>query len=311
MYQKLKLTVVGLAAVALAACSGNAGSVPTLQHPGTQSIGHTGGSMAQAGIDASKVRIMRTANMPGPSSDAPQTLTYRGGAVTRTPTIYVVYWGFNVSGSDPSGEQTYMTNFLKGVGHGAWLQTDHQYYQIVNGVQQKIKNPVGQLKGTWVDPSSVPAAPSDTQIQTEARALATHFGYHKNASYVVATPHNHNSPGFGTQYCAYHGAASSPSGLVAYTNMPYMTDAGGNCGANFVNPGQPGLLDGVSIVEGHELSETQTDPHPASGWYNNSFGEIGDICAWQGLGNTVLTTGTFAVQPLWSNAVSACVLHTP
>jgi serine protease len=311
MHQKLKLTLVGLAAVALAACSGNGSSIPSLQHSGTQTIGHTGGSMAQAGVDASKVHIMRTANMPAPSIDAPQTLTYRGGPVQRTPAIYVVYWGFNVSGSDPSGEQAYMTSFLNGVGHSAWLNTDHQYYQIVGGIHQKIKNPVGQLKNTWVDPSSVPSSPSDSQVQAEARALEGHFGYNKNASYVVATPHNHNTPGFGTQYCAYHGATSSNGGVISYTNLGYMTDAGQNCGQNFVNPGAGGLLDGVSIVEGHELSESQTDPQPASGWYNNSYGEIGDICAWQGLADTTLTTGSFAVQPLWSNSASACVLHSP
>src|ERR1700682_4069757 len=149
MYQRLKLAVVGFAAVALAACSGNGGSVPSPQQPVTQSIGHTGGSMAQAGIDPSKVHIMRTASMPAPSSDAPQTLHYNGGLIERTSTIYVVYWGFNVSGSDPSGEQTYMSAFLKGVGGGGWMNTDHQYYEIVGGVTHHIINEFHHLKGTW------------------------------------------------------------------------------------------------------------------------------------------------------------------
>ncbi|HEY5095371.1 MAG TPA: hypothetical protein VII69_09670 [Candidatus Eremiobacteraceae bacterium] len=307
MQHKLKLAIVGLAAVALAACSGNGSSVPSLQHAGTQSVHAAGAPMAQNG---SRI-YMRTAFSRGPMLDAPQTLHYNGGLIQRTPSIFVVYWGFNVSGSDPSGEQAYMTNFLKGVGKGAWLNTDHQYYEIVGGVQHKIQNPSGQLKGTWVDPSSVPASPSDAQVATEAAAAEAHFGYRKNASYVVATPHNHNTPGFGSQFCAYHDATTTPDGIISFSNIPYMTDAGQNCGENFVNPGQPGILDGVSIVEGHELAESQTDPRPASGWYNNSFGEIGDICAWQGLGNTVLRTGTFAVQPLWSNAASACVLSSP
>jgi serine protease len=310
MYQKVKLAIVGLAALALAACSGNGGSLPGPSQAG-QSITHRGGSIGSGGIDTSKVHIMRTAFMPRPNSDAPQTLQYNGGLIERTPSIYVVYWGFNVSGSDPSNEQSYMSSFLNGVGHSPWLNTDHQYYQIVSGLTQKIKNPIGQLKGTWVDSSSVPSAPSTAQIIAEAVALEGHFGFHKNASYVVATPHNHNTPGFGTQFCAYHGYANSPGGVISYTNMPYISDAGQNCGQNFVNPGPSGTEDGVSIVEGHELAESQTDPHPTSGWNNNVYGEIGDICAWQGLANTTLITGSFAVQPLWSNNASACVLHSP
>ncbi len=55
-----------------------------------------------------------------------------------------------------------------------------------------------------------------------------------------------------------------------------------NCGANFISPpkDESGADEGVTIVEGHEYAESVTDPNPPSGWYNNSYGEIGDICAW-------------------------------
>ncbi|HEY5095372.1 MAG TPA: hypothetical protein VII69_09675 [Candidatus Eremiobacteraceae bacterium] len=313
MSHTLKVAAVGLVALAMTACSGNSSSMPTLQHSGTQSIGHTGGSMSQAGIDLSKVHIMRTRNSQGPTSDAPQTLQYFGGPVERTPAIYIVFWGFNVSGSDPSGEQAYMTALFNGLGGSTWLATDKQYYQTKAGVNQKIKNPTGQLKGTWVDSSSVPSSPTDAQIRAEAASAESHFGYNKNANYMVATPHNHNSSGFGTQYCAYHSPTASNGGEISYSNIPYMTDAGGNCGENSVNPGSSGILDGVSIVTGHEEAESQTDPEVglATAWYNNNYGEIGDICAWQGLGNITISTGKFAMQPLWSNKTSTCTLHTP
>src|SRR5207302_2754640 len=115
-------------------------------------------------------------------------LTYRNGNIERYAKIYVVYWGFNHTGYDPSGEQAYVTNFLNGLGGSAWLNTDHQYYQIVGGVKQHIKNATNQLKGTWVDTSSVPTSPTDAQIQAEAAKLEGHFGYDVDASYVVATP---------------------------------------------------------------------------------------------------------------------------
>ncbi len=83
-----------------------------------------------------------------------------------------------------------------------------------------------------------------------------------------------------------------------------MTDAGGSCGEDSVNG--PAPLDGVSIVEGHELAEAITDPL-LNAWYDSSGNEIGDKCAWQGLATISTTTGTFAVQPLWSNAAGGCV----
>jgi len=46
--------------------------------------------------------------------------------------------------------------------------------------------------------------------------------------------------------------------------MPYVTkiesEGASVCGTNAVNPGAEGKLDGVSIVLGHEIEETITDP---------------------------------------------------
>ena len=119
---------------------------------------------------------------------------------------------------------------------------------------------------------------------------------------MVATPTGHSTSGFGTSFCAYHGDVTEDPNIT-YTNLPYMTDAGGSCGEDSVN-GSNGTLDGVSIVEGHELAETITDPL-LNGWFNAS-GEIGDLCAWTDLANLTTTTGTFPVQPLWSNAANGC-----
>jgi len=310
MYQRFKLAAVGLVALALTACSGNGTSMPSLQPPGAPSIGHP--AMTQ-GVDTTKVHIMRTRFSQAPSFDAPQTLQYFGCPVEVTPKAFLIFWGFNVSGSDPSGEQAYVTALFTGIGGSPWMNTDHQYYQVVGSITKHIKNPLNQLGGTWVDPSSVPSSPSDSQIRAEAASGAAHFGFKKGGNYIVFTPHNHNTPGFGSSFCAYHSPTSSSGGEISYTNEPYMTDAGRNCGENSVNPGSSGLLDGVSIVVGHEEAESQTDPqvnlHTA--WANNNYGEIGDICAWQGLGNITLSTGKFAMQPLWSNKTSTCTLHTP
>jgi hypothetical protein len=229
---------------------------------------------------------------PPPTS----ALVYHGGLVTTPPKLYVVYWGWT---SDPQKVKPYLNKFLKGVGGSSWLSTDTQYYSTSQG---NIANPTGQLAGTWNDTTAIPNTPTDSQIQAEAAKSAAHFGgVNTNASYVVATPHGHSSAGFGTSYCAYHGITASS---VAYTNLPYMPDAGANCGAFIVKS----QLDGVSIVEGHEYAETQTDPGLNAWWDPANGEEIGDLCAWTNITVIKFSTGSFAVQPLWSNAANGCVL---
>ena len=175
-----------------------------------------------------------------------------------------------------------------------------------NAFQGTYINNDTTLAGQYVDTAHQPPLhPTDGQIQAEAAVAAAHFGdYSVNASYVVVMPHGHNPTAFGNQYCAYHNVQIQHGSPIAWTNLPYMPDAGANCGAGSVN--SPGTLDGVSIVEGHEQGETETDPQPTSGWYG-PLGEIGDECAWQGLQNTSFSTGTFPTQPLWSNSAGGCV----
>jgi serine protease len=223
---------------------------------------------------------------------AVSNLINHGGPVENAPKVYVVYWGWV---SDPSGEQTYLNNFLSSVGGTHWLSSVNQY----GGGSQS-----GLLAGTWSDSASVPSHPSDSAIQAEAAKAASHFGASTsvNTEIVVATPTGHSTTGFGTQWCAYHGAVSSRPNTT-YTDLPYMTDAGASCGANSVRSN----LDGVSIVEGHELAETITDPL-LNAWYDSSGQENGDKCAWINLTTITTSKGIFAVQPLWSNAAGGCVV---
>ncbi len=223
-------------------------------------------------------------------------LINHGGPVETAPAVWVVYWGWT---SDPSGEQARVNSFLTDVGGSSWLSTVHQYSGA--GYTGTL------LHGTWSDSASVPAHPTDSQIQSEAAKAAGHFatGASDNVEIVVATPTGHSERGFGTQWCAYHGAVSSDRNIT-YTYLPYMTDAGASCGENSVNGGSAGLLDGVSIVEGHELAETITDPL-LNAWYDSSGSEIGDKCAWINLQNTSMGGGSFPTQPLWSNSAGGCV----
>ncbi|MHB8604364.1 MAG: hypothetical protein ACYDCK_03830 [Thermoplasmatota archaeon] len=231
-------------------------------------------------------------------------LLYGGGNIEKTPNLYICYWGWT---SDPSGEKPYLQGFFNGIGGSSWFQTQTQYSSNSQGF---ITNPTGDLKGTWSDSTSVPSKPSQTAVNNAGIRCMNHFGYDVNANYMVATPSGHSQSGFGTRWCAYHESLSTSSGPTAVTYMPYMTDAGTSCGKNFINSGSAGLLDGVSIVGGHEFAEAATDPVPCTGWCTSGGSETGDLCAWlkPPAADITLTTGTFAVQGLWSNSANACVI---
>ena len=90
------------------------------------------------------------------------------------------------------------------------------------------------------------------------------------------------------------------------------------CGKNYVNAGSAGTYDGLGISGGHEYAETITDPNPDTGWIDlsdptppGSGGEVADKCIFDTgdpAGDIRLSTGTFAMQSLWSNAADRCVM---
>ncbi len=131
-----------------------------------------------------------------------------------------------------------------------------------------------------------PSQATGHQLDVEAVNAAAHFGNttaaaNRDAQYVIISPHGTDPDGWlQNGFCAWHdyhghstlsgGPVTSPYGDIAFTNLPYITDAGASCGEDFVSSG--GTLDGVSIVEGHEYTETITDQNPAGGWTDGTVG---------------------------------------
>jgi serine protease len=181
--------------------------------------------------------------------------------------------------------------------------------QYSRSAQGAITNPTGQFKGTWSDSSAIARSPTQSQLGFEASTCESHYGFSGDANSIVATPTGRSQSGFGTQWCAYR-TASTTGGTIAWTYLPYVTDAGASRGENFVNSGSAGLLDGVSIVGGHEYAEAMTDPHPCTGLVHHGRSETGDSCAWKKppSADVTLPTGTFAAQGLWSSSANACVI---
>ncbi|MDQ6874381.1 MAG: putative Ig domain-containing protein [Actinomycetota bacterium] len=263
-------------------------------------------------------------------------------------------WG--TQGTDGSGNLTFsndaaggaprLQNMFKGLGTGGelWSGTMTQYCDgpgVSAGATSCASSAAhvgyptgGALSGVWYDNSAAePTAASGHQIGVEAVNAAAHFGNttaasNRYAQYVVLSakglnPDNYKTGGF----CAWHdyngdstlsgGGVSSPYGDIAFTNMPYVMDQGTSCGQNFVNAGSAGTLDGYTMVEGHEYSETITDQNPAGGWTASSGQENADECAWispgsqGGAGNVSTGNGSYTEQSSWSNDTNRCDLTHP
>jgi hypothetical protein len=291
-------------------------------------------TLAHSSMKLAKPSIMQTFNGKPSKPVRPSrtnNLTYHGGVVETAPKVYLVLWGSQWNNNDPSGEASLLENFFSKAGGSNWLASVTQYCEGVssgtifcNGAGAPAGGGVAfSTSQVWADNgSAAPSQPTQSQLAAEAVNAATHFGNTASGSndttqYVIATATGNNASGFGTQYCAWHSSTSSSSGNIAYTNLPYITDAGASCGANFNGLGPKA---GITIVEGHEMAETITDQYPNGGWLDKNGSENGDKCAWiqsgQGAAASVSLNGTsFPVQSLWSNAFNndsgGCVLSYP
>lgn len=308
---RLAGAVTCAAVVALAACSGNSSLTPTSGTP----AGMQSQAMHSNGATQIKPIYMRTRYSAAPNVQPNILLNYSNGPVLAKPKMYLIFWGYKAAG-DPDQVKPLMLLYAKSIGGTPYNNIYTQYYGPTN---IDIKNPLGQFGGAWADNTNpIPAHPTDSQVAAEALAGIAHFTakhpFNPNGSYVVLTAHNHSSQGFGSSWCAYHSATQYNGQLVSYTNMPYAPDAGGNCGANFIQPpnDESGTDEGMTIVLGHEYGESVTDPNPPTAWYNQLYGEIGDICAWTDIENDTFKNGTvFTAQPMFSNASQSCVHHYP
>ena len=285
-------------------------------------LGHT--KAAKLAIMYARGHQPKSAKAATGCSEPNCPLSYNGGSVQHSPHVYLLLWGPNWS-SDPSqaSSAAYLESFFAGLGvqpQDTWSENTALYGD--GGGYPAFSGSVYQ--GAFTDTSTPPSGVNQGQLAAEADAFASveHITDRADAQIVVATqsgtcPAGFYSPGCagGTgNYCAWHSSSNEP-----YTNLPYILDAGGACGEDFAQ----NQWDGFSIVGGHEYAETVTDPFPVSGWWDPSDpggGEIGDKCAWvdpvsgsSDIATVTLTTGTFAVQPLYNNGALAnggdgCVL---
>jgi len=258
-------------------------------------------------------------------------LPYGGGPVQHTPHVYLVFWG------PKWGTNTATENFVKSFFTGLGQPTDY-WSTTVQQYSDKTGHPTfgkSVLVSTYWDNHTPEKNVNNINLGTEAAAAVNwlHISDPNNADVVIAAQQGTCFAASGgvtfagncgtpqqSGYCAFHDwdVSANPGINLPWVNLPYQPDAGVGCGQTFIN--SPGTNDGYSITGGHELMEAITDPI-GTGWVDNadtiSGGEVADKCAWGGqlwgdtdpAQNVTFATGTFAMQSLWSNAVTGCVMN--
>ncbi len=220
-------------------------------------------------------------------------LTYRGGPLLTAVRVLTIFWG-QVWQTNPNSElANQITQFFKFVLDSALMDQLAEY----SSPQEKIGHGsfIGTVTITQPTPShSVTDAALQTLLQNEIKSNSAFPKPDANTLYFIYLPPGTAVVQGGSRscqaFCGYHDTFGPG---IYYAVMPFPNCAG--CLGGMSN------LDALTSTSSHELCEAITDPVPGQGWYDDTHGEIGDICAWQ-----TKKLGNYTVQLEWSNQASAC-----
>lgn len=269
----------------------------------TSSPGLAAGSPSSV-IVQGRVHIMpmTTANPGSVGSLATKTLTYYGGPVLKSVNVIPVYW--NSSVAYQANLNAFYSDFTSS-SSSMYTSLLPQYSGIGSGTRGTPY--VGHQTATSTTDASVHAyltALFDAGTLPKPTAN-NYYPVHFPPGVTVTDDTGKKSC---VTWCAYHGTYVYHGINVNYGIIP---DQGGGCAGGCGGNAQ--RVNNLTSVASHELVEATTDPavglattySPPLAWYNQTYGEIGDIC--NGQQATIVANGhTYVVQKEWSNASNAC-----
>ncbi|KAI8903211.1 hypothetical protein EDD86DRAFT_278896 [Gorgonomyces haynaldii] len=233
-------------------------------------------------------------------------LKYYGGPVIPNVEVHPIFYGSNVNYASQ------ITGFYQGVVdsvHMDWLSEYNTPTQSIG--RGTVGNSISVTTGIKSSLDDV----NDIQPLLLKLAQSGQITPNANTYYPI-----HFAPGISiTQggskscqvFCAYHGTIKYGSGYIFYGVVP---DQGGACAGGCGSSSN--TFNNLCSVSSHELIEAVTDAavgvasdiaSPLA-WYDQTNGEIGDICNAQ-QGTVVGGNGqTYTVQKEWSNKAGACIV---
>jgi hypothetical protein len=239
------------------------------------------------------IRIVPLHSAPRLAAAAAPQLTYRNGPLLTNVEVFAIFWGTAWLNSGNATLLSHMNDFFDYILTSQLIDQLAEY--SVPGKTIGHGSRSGSLNLTTSEPGkSVTDAAIQKMLQTEI-AAGTLPANTPNSLYFLFLPPGTTVDQGGSKscqsFCGYHDATSDN---IFYAVMPYPGCTG--CEGGLAVP------DALTSTSSHELCESITDPVPGSGWYDDTNGEIGDICAWK-----TKTLGTYTVQLEWSNSANACV----
>lgn len=234
--------------------------------------------------------------VPGatPTPASPPQLVYNNGPLLTSVEVFTVFWGTAWQQAPVNATLQSLNGFFDFILTSSLMDQLAEY--STPGQTIGHGSHIGTTTLTSPDPGTS-VADSDIQ-QMLNTAIANNPAFpqpNANTLYFVYLPSGVTVTAGGSSscqsFCGYHDAIN---GQIFYAVMPYPDCSG--C------VGTLSTLDALTSTSSHELCEAITDPVPGQGWYDQSNGEIGDICAWQ-----TKQLGNYTVQKEWSNSANSCV----
>ena len=224
---------------------------------------------------------------------APAQLVYNNGPLLTAVQVYTIFWGTAWQQATLSSTVQNINAFFDYVLTSPLIDQLSEY--SVQGQTIGHGSRIGTTTMTTPDVSTTVADSDIQQMLNTSISNNTLPQPNANTLYFVYLPSGVTVTQGGSSscqaFCGYHDAINSQ---IFYAVMPYPDCSG--CMTNLAT------LDALTTTSSHELCEAITDPVPGSGWYDQTNGEIGDICAWQ-----TKQLGNYTVQKEWSNSANACI----
>jgi hypothetical protein len=224
----------------------------------------------------------------GSTGTVTPVITYHGGPVMGTPTVYLIWYGNwnQANGSDTPAGQAIVNDFLFGLSGSPYYMTNASYAGVYGHFS---------VGGAYTDSYSQGSNLSDRKVAAVVSNALNSGKLPKdgNGIYFVLTSSDvAETSGFCSRYCGWH-----THGSLSGTNIKYSFVGNSNrclnaCSIQTNSPNGNAGVDGMVSVIAHELEETNTDPN-LNAWYDANGAEDADKCAWT-FGQTLLQTPTGA-----------------